>query len=125
MAKVPGKVGFTQKTTPKTAPSTKKNAGKVGFDQPTQKAGKTSSKKNPGKVGFTQKTAAKTAPSTKKNPGKVGFDQKSTGSTKTGVSYSAKPVAPPAGKTKKAAKVAPKMKSLDDVKKFAKKKYGI
>ena len=128
MSKNPGKLGFTQKETPTTSNSSAKVKGKASFEQPSAGTGKTTSKKNPGKLGFTQKTAAKTGTSTAKNPSKASFAQPAKGGSapmpKEGKD-GAKAANVPAGKQKGTPKVGPKVKSIDDIKSYAKKKYGV
>lgn len=134
MAKVPGKLGFSQPEHGTTGATTAKNKGKLGFEQPNKGTGKTSTKKSPGKLGFTQKTAPITKNSTAKNKGSAPFAQpkkggsaampKETASAKTAnapmkkVSGSGKPVAP---KTKSLKS----FKSTDDLIAFRKKKFGV
>lgn len=126
--KNPSKVPFTQKTTPVTGSSTTKNKSKLGFDQPSAGKGKTTSKKNPGKLPFTQKVAAKTGNSTAKNPSKASFEQPAKGGSapmpKEGKD-GAKAANVPAGKVKAPGKVGPKITSIEGLKSYAKKKYGV
>lgn len=123
--KNPSKVPFKQAETKMTGSSTKKNPSKLGFKQPMTAAGKTSAKKSPGKLGFTQKSAAMKGSSTKKNPGKADFKQPAHGKSPAMPAYAAKKVAPAMGKQKGNPKVTTSFKSLDDVTKYRRKKYGV
>lgn len=130
MSKVPGTVGFDQPEHGKGKTSTAKNPGKLGFKQPKVAAGKTSTKKNPSKVGFSQPKHGTTANSKKKNKGTVGFDQPNrAGKTAKVPKFEGKSVGS-GTKIKSAKAVAPKakggkMKSLDDVVAYRKKKHGV
>ena len=125
---VKGKVDFKQPEHGQGGTSSAKNKSKVGFQQPSHGKGKNKSgmMNVKGKVGFDQPSHGKGGTSSKKNPGKVGFQQPNPAKKSVGTGVSVKGyTGAKMGKAKGAPKVAPKMKSMDDVLAYRKKTYGV